>query len=70
MLPDGKEAAVNESPNPDGWVVVQGRGRRLVLRDAGRVLCLVNAGFDAAGRATGTGTVAPDVVREAREPAP
>ena len=66
-LPDGKEAAVNDTPNPDGWIVVHGRSPRLVLRDAGRVLCVVNRRFDEVGRATGTGTAAPDVVREVKE---
>jgi type IV secretion system protein VirB9 len=42
----------------------------LRLRDGGRVLCLLNRGYVAAGQNPGTGTVSPDVVRAAVAPPP
>ncbi len=62
-LPDGREAAVNVSTGPDGWVTVHERSPVLRIRDGGRVLCLINRGFDLTGRNPGTGTITPDVVR-------
>jgi type IV secretory pathway VirB9-like protein len=66
-LPDGRLAVANTSgPNPQGWMRVHGTSRVLQLMDGGRTLCLVNHGYAATGTNTGTGTVLPDVVREAR----
>lgn len=63
ILPDGREAAVNVSTGTDGWVTVHEHSPMLRLRDGGRVLCLINHGYVAAGQNPNTGTVSPDVVR-------
>ena len=78
ILPDGREGIVGQNTDPDPTtngklLVVHGVHRQLRLRDGKSVLCIVNRKFDAAGRNPGTGTVSPDVVREAtpvREDAP
>jgi type IV secretion system protein VirB9 len=70
ILPDGREAAVNVSTGADGWVTVHQHSPMLRLRDGGRVLCLINRGYVAAGQNPGTGTVSPDVVRAAVAPPP
>jgi type IV secretion system protein VirB9 len=70
ILPDGREAAVNVSTGADGWVTVHEHSPMLRLRDGGRVLCLINRGYDPAGHNPGTGTVSPDVVRAAVAPPP
>ncbi|NOG73506.1 MULTISPECIES: TrbG/VirB9 family P-type conjugative transfer protein [Roseicella] len=62
-LPDGREASVNVSTGPGGWVTVHDQSPMLRLRDGGRVLCLINRGFTLTGRNLETGTIAPDVVR-------
>jgi type IV secretion system protein VirB9 len=67
VLPDGREAAVNVSIGRDGWIMVHEHSPLLRLRDGGRVLCLINRGYDPRGWNSGTGTIAPDVVRS---PAP
>ena len=68
VLPNGKKAAANDRAGADGWVTVDGHWPRLILDDGGKALCAVNLDYNKTGQATGTGTAAPDVVREAREP--
>ena len=70
ILPDGREGIVGQNtdadPTTNGKVlVVHGVHRRLRLRDGKAVLCITNNRYDATGRNPGTGTVSPDVVREA-----
>jgi type IV secretion system protein VirB9 len=67
ILPDGREAAVNVSTGPDGWITVHEHSPQLRLRDGGRVLCLINRGYTLAGTNTETGTVSPEVVRTSVE---
>lgn len=67
-LPDGHDGAVGVTPGAGGWVTVHARAPRLTLRDAGRVLCILNLGLGMPGRDDQTGTVTPGVVREAVQP--
>ena len=79
ILPDGRGSLVGQNTDADPTtrgklLVVHGVFPALELRDGKAVLCIVNRRWDGgAGRNTGTGTVSPDVVREAtpvREDAP
>lgn len=79
ILPDGRGSLVGHNTDADPTtrgklLVVHGVFPALELRDGKAVLCIVNRGWDGGtGRNTGTGTVSPDVVREAtpvREDAP
>ena len=79
VLPDGREGLVGQNTDADPTtngklVVLHGVFPALKLRDGKSVLCVVNRGWDGGrGRNPGTGTVSPDVVREAtpvREDAP
>lgn len=76
---DGRESVVGHNTDADPTtrgkiIVVHGIFPSLKLRDGNLVLCVVNRGWrGGAGQNPGTGTVSPDVVREAtpvREDAP
>lgn len=71
VLPDGTEAVVGQSTNPDpttngNILVLHGVFPMLRLRDGDNVLCIVNRAYDPTGQNPGTGTVTPDVVRVSR----
>lgn len=55
---DGKERAVNTSPNPEsGLVMIHGVYPTIMLRDASRVACVHNRAFDHVGRAYDEGAM-------------
>lgn len=73
VMPDGKEAVVGQSTNPDpttngNILVLHGVFPMLRLRDGDNVLCIVNRAYDPTGQNPGTGTVSPDVLRVSRPP--
>lgn len=73
VLPDGTEAVVGQSTNPDptthgSILVLHGVFPMIRLRDGDRVLCLVNRAYNPTGQNPGTGTVSPDVLRVVRPP--
>jgi len=63
ILPDGREALINVSTGDGGWITVGEHSYLLRLRDGGRVLCLINRGYNHIGTNTDTGTISPEVVR-------
>jgi type IV secretion system protein VirB9 len=72
VMPDGKEGVVGQSTDPDpstngNLLVVQGVVPMIRLRSGDAVLCIMNRGYDATGRNTGTGTVDPGVRRLLKE---
>lgn len=65
VAPDGSETVVPTQQVGD-VTVVQTTAQQFVLRDGREALRIVNQAFDPVGRDPGTGTGAPDVVRQVR----
>lgn len=66
---DGTESLLNFSME-DGDVVIHRVAARFILRRGQLTGCVVNKGFSGGGERLESGTVAPEVERERREPAP
>lgn len=71
VFPDGTEAVVGQSTNPDAatngtLLVLHGVFPMIRLRDGTSILCIVNRAYDPVGQNPGTGTVSPDVLRVSR----
>ena len=65
---DGTESLLNFS-REDGDVVVHRVAARFILRRGQLTGCIVNKGFSGGGERLKSGTVAPDVQRDRKEPA-
>jgi len=66
---DGTESLLNFSME-DGDVVIHRVAARFILRRGQLTGCVVNKGFSGSGERLRSGTVAPDVQRERKEPTP
>lgn len=66
---DGTESLLNFSME-DGDVVIHRVAARFILRRGQLTGCVVNKGFSGGGERLESGTVAPEVQRERKEPAP
>jgi type IV secretion system protein VirB9 len=66
---DGTESLLNFSME-DGDVVIHRVAARFILRRGQLTGCVVNKGFSGSGERLQSGTVAPEVQRERREPTP
>lgn len=62
-LPDGTRASVNWTTLKDGWIQISSISTRFTLTDGLEALCVLNRGYNPVGRATGTGTLTPGVIR-------
>lgn len=65
LHPDGREAAVNTTPDGD-IIIVHQTARDWVLRDGQHVACVSNQAWDQVGARTGTLTASPEVERISR----